>query len=517
MEMVRNGAAALICLAGTLLAHPCASADAHLMKREPDPAVRAERPYGPVRTVVSALGDGSLVQILAGVESIGAEVIGRLDSHLAVAVRPGGQRPLEPFHASVANAVASHPEALAVRAFSRAQGYSVSEARAAWLPQLTGSSEGGRRDYGASRYSSLVTTPERTQAGIGLSLVARQLVYDFGAADAAIETGRLREAESIVRAEALHSELALRAVTAFYESYRGRQQLALAEMSAHAQAQLVSFLDERYRIGGGTLSDVVRARAKAAEARATMSAVENRLRNSQAVYREIFGRTPADEAEPPDMPLGPDDLAARHEQKPLSPVLRQSEIAVGVARSDVANARARAKPSVSAEVSLSRRDLAGNGLPGTDATALIVLRHGLYTGGADTARIGQTMERLSQSEHDFEALKRQVERTVQQARADVTNGDRIVHVRAQAAEALRDSLVAVREQFALRRGSLLDLLRAMEELHVATRELIDAVVDRSLAKYRLVHLRRGLGSVLGLDPAAPSARTSTEHLTGFRP
>ena len=67
------------------------------------------------------------------------------------------------------------------------------------------------------------------------------------------------------------------------------------------------------------------------------------------------------------------------------------------------------------------------------------------------------------------------------------------------------SFEAVREQFAFRRGTLLDLLRAQEDLYLAGRDLIDGVIDHAVARYRLLHLGSGLTPLLALAPRSPSA------------
>jgi len=55
---------------------------------------------------------------------------------------------------------------------------------------------------------------------------------------------------------------------------------------------------------------------------------------------------------------------------------------------------------------------------------------------------------------------------------------------------------AVREQFAYRRGTLLDLLRVQEDLFFAGRNLIDAMADSALAHYRFLYLASDLESYL---------------------
>ena len=59
-----------------------------------------------------------------------------------------------------------------------------------------------------------------------------------------------------------------------------------------------------------------------------------------------------------------------------------------------------------------------------------------------------------------------------------------------------------REQVAFRRGTLLDLLRAQEELYIAGHDLIDGVVDHALARHRLLHLAMELTPLFDIGAAA---------------
>jgi outer membrane protein TolC len=72
--------------------------------------------------------------------------------------------------------------------------------------------------------------------------------------------------------------------------------------------------------------------------------------------------------------------------------------------------------------------------------------------------------------------------------SEVALGQEILRNRRLAVGVANDTLMAVREQFAFRRGTLLDLLRAQEDVFMAGRDLIDAVTDHALARYRLLYM-----------------------------
>jgi adhesin transport system outer membrane protein len=157
-------------------------------------------------------------------------------------------------------------------------------------------------------------------------------------------------------------------------------------------------------------------------------------------------------------------------------------------------------------VSARRRDLGGEGVPGLDWTAGFSVKQNLYAGGADVARKLQADQRAVESRLAEDKLRRQLERAFAQAMADVNNSAAAVAARKEAAQVAAVALEAVREQFAFRRGTLLDLLRAQEELYAAGRDLIDGIVDESLVRYRLLDLAMELTPLFGipLTGAAPA-------------
>ena len=147
---------------------------------------------------------------------------------------------------------------------------------------------------------------------------------------------------------------------------------------------------------------------------------------------------------------------------------------------------------------MRRRDVGSEGLPGTDRTLGVTVRQNLYSGGADLARKRQADQRQKESQLGEDSLRRQVERALATSVADVKNSAAALAARKDAVQVAAVALEAVREQFAFRRGTLLDLLRAQEELYMAGRDMIDGVVDHALVRYRLLHLAMALGPMFDL-------------------
>ena len=117
------------------------------------------------------------------VPALGESQIGFLDalrSDRRIAVSPVVDRQ---FRDRVREAVSRHPEfqtAMAAREGARG---ATEESRAALRPQVTGQTDGGWRSFDQNR---LFGVPERRYTSAGWGLVLRQLVFDFGAAEAVV-------------------------------------------------------------------------------------------------------------------------------------------------------------------------------------------------------------------------------------------------------------------------------------------------------------------------------------------
>ena len=60
--------------------------------------------------------------------------------------------------------------------------------------------------------------------------------------------------------------------------------------------------------------------------------------------------------------------------------------------------------------------------------------------------------------------------------------------RLQSVRTAEQAFAVTKELYVSKRGNLLDVFNAQQELSVATRGLIDSLVDRAIAKYSLMHV-----------------------------
>ena len=436
------------------------------------------------------------------VHSVADQLIGFLNQAIAWTGSRSGRPPLASIGPQIQAAVLAHPELRLSSEQKLTAGFATREAYAGYLPQVSANLDAGQRQYGAVK-KPWIAVPEHQDNSKSLGVTARQMLYDFGAVGGRVEAQRARETAADAKSEAKRSELVLRALTAWHEVFRTRQLLKLAEVNRLSRQQILNFIEEREQLGGSSKSDVLRARARLSDAQAALVAAQSRLMTTQASYRETFGSAPAAELALPEAAAL--DLDRFDEADAL--ILRNASYVEALAQSlaaghDAKSASAAMLPSLNLEASATRRDIGGGALPGVDKTIGLVMRQNFYTGGAETARKNQAEQRAVESRLELDKLRRQLERAIGQALADARYTDALITARRDAVQVAASAFEAVREQFAFRRGTLLDLLRSQEELYIAGHDLIDSVVDHALARHRLLHLAMELTPLFDIGAAA---------------
>ena len=180
--------------------------------------------------------------------------------------------------------------------------------------------------------------------------------------------------------------------------------------------------------------------------------------------------------------LSLDDLSSRFGS------VREAKIGLKGFQAEAQAAESRMLPTINFEMTGARRDLGTFYGSFYEANANLVLRYNLFVGGQELARKEQALHRAEQVNNDLDNLVLQVKRSIAQSNAQVNEAENLLRARRDGVLSASESLLAVKEHFSYRRGTLLDLLRSQEELYIAGRDYISSMVDRSISRYRLLHL-----------------------------
>ncbi len=401
------------------------------------------------------------------------------------AQQPGRGLPLDIFRERVLGAALVHPEVLTLRASSAGARESVRELEAARLPQI-----GARADVSSHRLdrSTINGVPKREYETGSAGLTLSQNVYDFGVIDTSVLAGSERAAASQARLDGRRDEFALRAVQVWHEVVRARRLLAQLELNQQSLENMVGYLTRRYDLGGGPISDVWRAQARVADGRASIANAQTRVRNAEAGYREVFDAAPG-ALDLPTLPAVDRQAIAASSADLVRdyPAVRSAEASRRAAEQELDLTLRRERPNIGLELSAQRRDMIGRGVPGNDLSASIVMRYSFYSGGADQARAAQAAYRAVEAAEQVRSVTVQVDRALTQALATEDNAAALLGARRDGVTLAVQALRAVREQFANRRGNLLDLLNAQEVLHAAGVGLIEAEIDAALARWQVLY------------------------------
>jgi adhesin transport system outer membrane protein len=463
-------------------------------------SVEKSRTAAPFRISVNLLpmfGDRGSVATPVALTGSGDALTGVLDFMIARASPPYPAQGREAFIQAIRAAVASHPAIGAAMADVGFQGAAAREAYAGFLPTVSGQGDFGYKRSGSSEASG---TSRKGSTAPGLGLTLRQLVYDFGATSSAYDAALSRQTQSKADLAASRSDYAMRAISAHVDVLRMRSHQTLAERNKAARRALFDQMRERARSGGGSEAEVTRAESRYVEAEANAFTVSNRLLAAESGFAEIFGFDP-----PKVLPM-PFDPPMRDADRPLPDLLKayapaqSRDAARNAAERDAEASKSRGLPRESVEMSYSRReyDTTTGSRMGNDATVGLALRYDFYNGGADAARAEQAAQRAGRAALEYELVRRQFEHSLAQARADVKSTADMVDARIRSAKAAVRSMEAVNEQFQFNRGSLLDAIKTQEELYAAGKDMIDALAERFLARFRLIYFTSQLEDLFQL-------------------
>ena len=443
------------------------------------------------------------------IAQLGENLIGNVFKQLPSSKKMAKSMPFDEFRLRVKEALDSSPDVAIVSNMYGQSQTGRSLALANLLPQVTGTSDTGRRRVGRDPYTGIQSPADGRRDGGNFGITVSQLVFDFGAGMFGLRAGeaRMKAAQELMNSK--KSEQALKTVNAFIELERARDLYQLAKENAAARFELVKLVRERNALGGGTKPDVIRAESRYAEALSNIALMSSRVNSAEAAYQELFASKPTGIVLGPDHEFVIEGLNKSAEELAATyPGLLQLARLKDASAQEAKNAMAKMFPSFNLVYSAnSAGNFTSTPYPASTSSSVVLqLNYPLYTGGADTARKEDAKLKAQQSEQEFQSGMRQYEKFLTQGQSDVINYEEIVKTRTVSVRSAIASLRAVREQFAFNKGNLLDLITAQESLYQAGRDLIDTNAERNLARYRLLHLTSELNKVFQLADAPISIK-----------
>lgn len=391
------------------------------------------------------------------------------------------------FNAAIRRAVGRHPAYHAQASNLDEAGALRRQARSALYPQLSTQLRGDysiTRDFAADTDNVVESLRPREQFTAGIS--ASQLIFDGGAAINRIRSARALDEEYRNALSTRINDLALNALTAYYDVAAHQALMAFSRDFIKRQERILGDVKERERLGAGSKADVYRAEARLAAARARLAEINESKRLADIRFEEFFGDAPAMLTRPALGDPGVDDrgdtVAAALD---TNPDIAAAEARADARQADFKAARSSRLPEVRVSVDAVNYDVFDSG-DDFDVRAGLTVNYNIFGGGARAAEISLARSRAKREQFN-EA----------QIRQDVARDAAIAYERLEGADerlaALGDAVIAhdvtrdlVLERYKLSRGDLIDVLQAENDYFEAGVAYVIGLSGRDIANYALL-------------------------------
>ncbi|MDA9190559.1 TolC family protein [Alphaproteobacteria bacterium] len=422
------------------------------------------------------------VEIPSGIENIGADMIKLVNQIIFGEKDPTQRLGLEPVLADIAEAIESSPAIkksnvnLAIgqanlQALEQSQGFSVSAS--------------GGLNYSYTQNSN---GSNNRGASVNPTITANKTLYDFGQLDTEINAEIIRQQIKNLENEKARDELFLKAISGFYEVQRALLQSRLARENLASRKAFVSFIRQRMEIGASSTADVIRAEARVAGALGALSSALESLSIARTNYKSIFGK----EAEPYILPRELDlqdlDVESLQNYVQKNPDLALVKMNTQLAELELEKLLIQRKGSINSSLSVRRSYSDSSGVTSDTISGGLSYSVNLFDSGISGTRIDQAKLNLKTLQFEEQrtniALTQQIEDAFSQYDGKVA----AVSSKMLVLEGSKDSYNITKELYTFSRISLFEVLSAQEELFNSGKNLIDSIIDRALAKYKLLYL-----------------------------
>ena len=394
----------------------------------------------------------------------------------------------------------TNPTIRAARAQYKATRQATDQARAAGLPQITGSVSWQQNN---TRNKSVLSQIDPTDDSVcDGRLTTRCVTFqprNYGVSgEQAVFTGfrnlnAIQQAKARVRAGgaqlvATEQQILQQAANAYFDVLRAT---AVYDANKSNVAVLLRQLDEaelRFEVGEITKTDVAQANARLAGSRAQLSASQSQLAQTRAAYRQIIGEAPGDLSQDPVLPLTPENeeqaqsLAAQYAPAVVAAIETEK-----ASRKQINIARGALAPSVSLTAGYQYSEEPSFFTQSNEEfTYGVRASVPIFQGGLNYSRIREAKALNAADRQLIREAERQASATV------TTTWEQLLAAQATIASAEAEvsantlALEGVRRENQVGTRTTLDVLNAEQELLNAKVNLANAERDKRAATFALL-------------------------------
>lgn len=374
------------------------------------------------------------------------------------------------FGSSVRNAVIAHPAVLGQHHKIAGAVASIEGAQAAYRPRMSVGF-----DAGATASTSSVSGPR-----IGPVVSISKLIYDGSAARFTLTSRRQGLVVAKLDRQIAATAIAMRSVEAQANTIRARalEGIAIKNLSDHEI--LFSKIESRVEAGAGSQADLLAGKSRLASATAQVIESKRNRRQAEATFSEIFGEKPNNSILfPPVLPknlLRKGSDAARR-----NPQLVRLDFLVNQAIFDLAAVQAGKNPSLIAGVSAG--PTVGTSGVSADVSVNLGFRIELTSGGEREARVKQAEANVADLNSQRDLIQRQIVRALDFTDSDSAASAERLQAAVLAEAATTAALEAAKDQFAIGKRTITQILDAQRDQSQSAVAIVDARTEQILVGY----------------------------------
>lgn len=379
----------------------------------------------------------------------------------------------ETLYGAMVRAYEENPDLIAARAGLRATDEELAIAKAGRRPTLSASASATASDVEGFRDESAEISFSFSQSLFDGFKTKNRIL----AAQSRIMSGR----QTLLSTE---MDILIATVQAYVD-------VLLYQQISSIRRQNLDFLDEqlsaskaRLRAGEGTRTDVAQAQASLAAARARLTAAKTNLRAASAVYKQVVGIKPRGL----NLPHVPKRVLPKNLDRALSlalaghPALVSAQYAIDASEYDLRVQQGEFLPGVNLSGSVSEDDA------GTSSASISArLSIPIYTGGANSARVRQSHEELTQVQIQLDSVRRSVQQIVTDAWVSYQSSQASINANNSQVRAAQLALSGVVEERKVGQRTTLDVLNAQANVLDARESLTQSQRDLIVAAYNILY------------------------------
>lgn len=321
-------------------------------------------------------------------------------------------------------------------------------------------------------------------------LMLNQPLFDGGGTVARYRASKEQVEAGRAQLRAVTQETLLDAITVYMDVLRDNALLGLNEKNVAVLEKQRDAAKDRFGVGEVTKTDVAQSEARLSRAQSDYAVAQGALSTSIARFERVIGSSPTVLSVPDKMPLLPDTLeTANVLGEEANPTLKRSVHLAEARKKDVSAQEAELLPSVALQAYMRREDGVGGIFGNTDYdndAITVNFTVPLYQSGAEYARVREARQNRTRAHFDLMDTRKEMNARIVRAWEAVQTSRSSIRAYNSAIQAAEQALEGVKQEQQYGARTVLDVLDAEQELHLAHVGLVRAQRDETVASYALL-------------------------------